>query len=175
MLVEEAQRLKKKDFAAWQVQSASIRAQHGVPKSLAAWTGRANLQLLGVPASPRVLNLLDTLWAVRVHKSPSHVTAAMLRDGFWCDVSQAHNRQSPMSCGPPTWTSTTAAYSFSEDRVVSGKGAMRVLGHPNDRMSGDLFSEAQLKDLAGQGCSVPCCVLIASLMYSNPYGEWWMP
>jgi hypothetical protein len=70
-------------------------------------------------------------------------------------------------------TTGSVMYSYEHDKTLSGKAHLQLLGHPKDRMSRQIFSESKLRDLAGEGFSVPCAALVTFLCFANPHGEWW--
>ena len=162
---------------AWEKHVANVRSANRIPKSANPWTSRRGIQLRGVPATLRVRQSLDTVWAVAMAQANHKIPAEKLRENLWVDLSQDIVRMpltpAKRSRGFPVITTSSIIYSFQEDVTLSGRSNFLLLGHPPSRTSRQAFSEAKLRDLAGEGFSVPYCALISFIMYSNPHGPWW--
>ena len=52
----------------WRYHSAAVREEFVLPSSSSLWTGRADVKLQGVPACPRIVELLDIAWAVHLQE-----------------------------------------------------------------------------------------------------------
>jgi len=161
----------------WKTHSAAMRAKHQIPASATPWTRRGGVQLTGCPSTARVRDLLDVIWAAAMKQSPRFTTSTTLRKGLWSDISQDIERQ-PMTLakrekGMPVFTTSSVMYSFEFDMTLSGTDHLVLLGHPPARMSRAAFSESQMRNLAGEGYSIPCASIITFLLFANPHGQWW--
>jgi len=166
-----------KAWPLWLSHSEAIRTRNSVPKGTRPWTTRRGISLVGVPATLRAHDVLDTVWSVAVKQAARSTPASDIRKSLFCDLSQDIKRQpltaAKRSRGLPSMVTGTVYYSFEEDTTISGRGNLQLLGHPPGRMSRQSFSESQLRDLAGEGFSVPHACLISFLLFSNPFGAWW--
>ncbi|CAK0870712.1 unnamed protein product [Prorocentrum cordatum] len=165
-------------FSKWQVHSSKIRSDNGVPRSATPWSARSNVVMSGVPRTPRILDLVETTWAVAVAQSPTTIQTKQLKKGLWVGLNQDIKRQ-PITAAkrargmPPVMTTGTMYYSFEADATISGKGNLQLAGHPSDRASRSFFSESKLRDLAGETFCAAYCSIVSFVMYCNPHGEWW--
>ena len=160
----------------WLQTSEAVRTKHNVPKATKPWTSKPNVQLRGVPGTPRVLDVLDTVWAIATQQAPRAASTGKIAQGLWVDLSQDVQRQ-PVTAhargkGLHGMATSSIFYSYSADAVLSGKAHLQLLGHPLSRMR-RRFTESQLRHLAGEGCSVPHAALAPFLMFANPHGQWW--
>ena len=171
--VKEAGGLHSQDYSAWRTHSGKLRAAHNIPPTAKPWTTRRGIALDGVASTLRVHDVLDVFWGVVVNRAPKTMSVSEVRSGLWCDVSQAVQRQNHNPRSVPGMTTRSMYYSFEFDKTISAKGNLQMLGHPATRMSRERFSENQLRELAGEGFSIPCCSIVSFLMFANPFGEWW--
>ena len=75
-------------FPKWRSNSIHMRQKYGVAPSYAPWTTKKHIVCGGLPKQPRVVDLLDFAWSVRLQEAD--VTGeAQLRKGFFCDLSQS--------------------------------------------------------------------------------------
>ena len=88
------------------------------------------------------------------------------------NVSQNPDRVKPFS-GLVTFTRNSCFYSYEHDVVVSGHAHMRGLGWPRAMTDSHRFSDHGMRDLAGDGVSVPVYMVIENCFYNNPFATWW--
>eukprot|EP00969_Alexandrium_andersonii_P353941 15441026-Alexandrium_andersonii.AAC.1 len=111
-------------MANWEEQSAVMRDQWGVSPDSCPWTRSSGVRLVGVPQSPRVLDLLGTAWLERLVKDRAKraktgapaPTAADLAKGYFVNLSQQVGRKpwGPIRC----LTQVSEVYSFEHDCVL---------------------------------------------------------
>ena len=65
-------------------------------------------------------------------------------------------------------------YSFGKDCWLSGLVLLRSLGWNKRPCSEGLLSNAQLRELAGDGYSVPTIGALLYMLALNERGEWWV-
>ena len=88
------------------------------------------------------------------------------------DISQNVDRL-PVSVGPiPCLTTRSLLYDYSHDCLLSGKMHMRLLGWPRRFLSGK-FSDHALRNLAGDGFSLPIASLMGLGCFLNQHADWW--
>jgi hypothetical protein len=169
---EETRRsVEQKQFTAWRRHSANLRAKHNVPKDATSWTGRGGVALRGVPHLPRIIDLIDTCFAVTRATSAS-TDVKTLTTGLWLDLSQDVSRR-PWSRQGRTFTSSSLLYSFEHDAVLPGSAHLRLLGWPRTVAADHTFSDRELRKLAGQSYSLSTSALLNGIMFLNPFGSWW--
>jgi len=154
----------------WPNHSKDIRNKYSLPAFGKEWTGRPGTSLLGLPATPRMVDVLDTSFSSIRSKCPDRVLHELLKN-LWANPSQSVARL-PISYGAPTPATSTIMYSFEKDRCVSPSGWMHLLGWPRS-LTPSLFSESEYAQIAGNGFSAPVAAMISVAMYSNPFAPWW--
>jgi hypothetical protein len=113
-------------------------------------------------------DMLDTVWLDEVKSSPPNQNAAEISKGLWIDLSQSLNRK-PISRLGFHLNRRSVMYSFEHDRCLSALANLRTMGH-SSVVHGTMGA---LRDLSGEGCSLPLVCLLNSIMYANPWGSWW--
>ena len=73
---------------------------------------------------------------------------------------------------PHTCCRSTVEYSFQLDKILSGFGQMRIMGHPAN-LDRSLFSNADFMELAGEGFSIPIAAMLIHAYWENPHAPWW--
>jgi len=157
----------------WRKSSANVRSTIGVSADFRGWSSRPDISLIGIPKTPRVLDLLDIGWAIQLAKfgPPGSVTSTQARRGLWANVTQTVQRK---PFGPPGCLATHSLwYSYEHDFTIDGQDALRLQGFPLGSAPKSSFTNAQLFDLAGEGFHAAS---VGSFLYAfllNPYGPWW--
>ena len=163
-----------------------MQATWGIPQDSFPWTARPNVHTQGLTLSHRQLLLTNICFAIERLKM---ITAASqtntesygtlprvdtedLVDNLFLDVSQCIMRD-PWGRGIPRPTRSTILYSFEKDRALSPHALMRAFGAPHSIAPSEGFTNAQLKDLAGEMCSIPIATAIGFAIYCWPDGDWW--
>ena len=89
------------------------------------------------------------------------------------DISQNVDRL-PVSLGLiPCLTTRSLLYDYTNDSLLSGKMHMRFLGWPRSFLASEKFQDHTLRNLAGEGFSVPIASLMSLGCFLNPYADWW--
>ena len=92
--------------------------------------------------------------------------------GLYANASQAVQRH-PWSVDKiATPCSSALLWSFEKMTVLSGKTHLRGMGHGTRCAPLESFSEAELREIAGQGFSGPYMSVLCSLYWANPYAPW---
>ena len=151
-----------------------MRVKNQIGRDTQAWTSRADVQLKGVPNVPRILDLLNVCWSLRLQKRSKEKTARTttedLRRDLWVDLSQGVARK-PLKMKPHLFRTSTINYSYEKDQALSGKEHMMLMGWPGHVLTG--FDDHLLRTLAGECYSMPIATALDFIMYCNPWGEWW--
>ncbi len=163
--------MKNSEFARWQTHSAKMRGSLRLPADSRPWTGRVAFTAGGSYLTPRQLDVLDCAWASRRTEFPNKNTK-QLAQGFWANVSQAVQRR-PWGDMPATLCRGTVLYSFEHDVVLTGFAHLRLLGWPVSTPSRDQFTSSEVRDMAGEGFSVPIAALILHSAFCLPGAPWW--
>ncbi len=158
------------DFAKWRSESSRLRSALNMPRDAKPWTGRAGVELRGVPNKEHLHDLLDIAFEDRRSKFETGTPTSDVVRGFMADLSQAVGRKA-WSDGPGTARKNSIWYSFEYDCVLSGSCNMRLLGW-GERFC-ESFSESELRNLAGEGYSLPIAAVLTLLFYCNPHAIWW--
>lgn len=147
---------------AWKVQARELRQDMGVPSRLHPWTpGR---KLTGMPRSARVLECLDLacLQFLGSDRIQSGQAADLdieneTRDLF-VDVSQNPIRKAfTNSAGvSKCLTTSSSLYSFHRDGTVLPLEHLMFQGHGKEVCIPTTMTQAELKELAGEGICLPC-------------------
>ena len=83
------------------------------------------------------------------------------------DVSQSvkrHKHSTPAGI-VHTLTTSTRLYSFSLDRVLSGREMLSLHCQPKDLVIPDDIRDSALCDLAGEGMALPCLASVVWCLY----------
>ncbi len=62
-------------------------------------------------------------------------------------------------------------HSLEQDIVIDGVDALTLQGWPSSCAMHAGFSDAEKKEMAGEGCHLGCFALFATAFYLNPYGQ----
>ena len=120
-------------------------------------------------SSHRQLDLINIAFEARRRDLPLSVSDGEVASNLYVDLSQAANRR-PWSCRFRTIRAKSHVYSFAKDRCITGTDQLRLQGWPAVFMDG----ECQLNraELAESALPLPIVVLLETLMWCNPHGEW---
>ena len=156
-------------YANWRAKSAAARDNLGMSQHSEPWAGNSTGR--AAAATERVRNLLNVNW-VRARRQHPAVPKEELMKDLMVDWSQCILRAMPLYKEWPTLTTSTTLYHYGEDSVVPSKAHMQVLGWPLARLA-PCFSEHDIRDLAGDGISLPLATVLSAAFFLNPYSEWW--
>jgi hypothetical protein len=169
----EVRSLGSDEFATWAAHSVHMRDKLHMPADHKPWTGELHAELRGVPVSDRQREVLDIAWFSAMHaKENKGKDRKELAANLWATPSASVQRK-PWGKQPGTLTSGSEIYSFAADSVLSGMSNLRLMGHAEAEGPIGVFSETELRDLAGSGVSVPLYSQILLVLISNPYAPWW--
>lgn len=151
----------------WYQQAAAIREKHKVSMSFKPWTGRTQFQGIGVPKTPRVLELLDLVClqtmshfakTAKISQKDmfSGTNMAKALENQFVDVSQSCSRMvaTTQKGVTPTFTTSSQVYSFRLDRLLTPAEIMLIHGHSKQTRFPLDFTPAHLRRLAGEGMAV---------------------
>lgn len=162
---------KGDEFAEWRGQSSELRDAHGIPRGATPWTSGARLD--AVPATPRILDLLDTAFAIRRAQSPAGMTSKEMATDFWIDLATAVGRKPWRSGHPGVFRQNSIVYSYEADAALTGAAQMQLMGWPPSAFQVATSKDADLRSLCGELYSLPMCTLLHMCLFCNPYGGWW--
>eukprot|EP00971_Amphidinium_carterae_P197934 3928275-Amphidinium_carterae.3 len=131
------------------------------------WCSRHSLR--GLRATEREKDVIDVAYKQAQRDFPGEDVSTDL----WCDVTQSCDRGTRYTRGPaPCFSTSSVAYSYNQDCVLSGQGQFRALGwHTIPPL--ELFSNAECRDLSGDSFSVPMSAMATMVCFLNPYAPWW--
>jgi hypothetical protein len=141
--------------------------------TFSAWTKAKSTKLRGLPNLERIRDCLDVCYGEQLQTLASGTTRGDLVKNLWANASQGVQRR-PWSRDKGTLTCGSLWYSFETDSTLDGTDFLRIHGHPALMSTGGI-TERDLKDLGGEGFSVPIVTLIASAVYFLPWADWWQP
>ncbi|CAE7197677.1 unnamed protein product [Symbiodinium sp. CCMP2592] len=156
----------------WQRDSATIKKQLGVSPTFKPWTSRRGFLGGGLGNNARMLEALDCFVASELKRvqpnadcEPVHVQSMM--EGKFMDVSQSvkRNKHSTPTGFVHTLTTSTLLYSFSLDRVLSGREMLSLHCQPRDLVIPEEVRDSQVRDLAGEGMALPCLASVVWCLY----------
>ena len=162
----------KHSWAQWQVQAHAARHVLGAAKGFKPWTG-CGFEFKNLRPTDRAGEILDL--AVMQYLGSAASTASLLRDGpealragcqeLFTDISQnpgrkPHTGQDHVS---RCLTASSSVYSHGSDRMVLPIELLLWQGHQVDVKVPRGMKQRELRDLAGEGITLPC---LASLIFS---------
>ena len=123
----------------------------------AVWTSRDEFVAEGLRLSARHQDLIDTLAVKLLLAKRGQHALDVLKDTY-LDISQGHDRMKHsradgVAC---TFTTSTLLYPYSEDRVVLPFEMMLMHGFPRSAIAPRSIGQRALKDMVGNGMSLPC-------------------
>ena len=151
-----------------------MRNQLGVPARMRPWTGMKSFAGRGVPRTARALEIID-LAAIETLGSSAMVEKA-LRNERWLrdqvvaadlvvDISQNPIRKAFTKNGKwPCLTTSSQVYSFARDSMLLPLEYMLLQGHRRTLSIPRGMKPSELRDLAGEGMSLPCLALLVWCM-----------
>ena len=175
---EETSLKRSRELARWRGHSSEIRNRWNLPlikqEGSAPWTSRPSTRLKGLAHSERQRDLLDVVWAVH-RKNNATLSLPELIRGFFANPSQSVLRLPSCHGRVPTLCSSSEIYSYEYDAVLSGEAHLLLLGWPRNTFPSELFSNAELRSLAGESFALCTIAHIVYCYFLNPYGPWWTP
>ncbi len=119
--------------------------------------------------------MLNINWALRLSATRGTLLSSReLKKGVWQDLSQNLSRGRGLAEGlGGTLTKGSLWYSFDKDCVLDGCDALLLQGWPFDVAEDFAWSDAEKRELAGEGYHLGCFALVSVGFYLNPYGPWW--
>ena len=161
-------RYLKDENKVWKREALACRQTAGVPSTFHPWTGRRAFQGAGLPRTARIFEILDCIAIVTCKDAglaPKDMNTAVVQrllHGAFVDVSQSFSRRAWALRNEdlPTFTTSTTLYSFSDDRVVTGREMLQMHGHSPRLSVPDSLTEENLRELAGEGMALPSLGLV---------------
>ena len=158
----------------WPNESVKARGQLKMSAAMKPWTkptGRARPKLQGVLVSARCRDVLNiAFWKLRRESDEPHED--LVRDA-WCNVSQTVSRLPCRRGSLPTFACNSLIYSFQHDQTLTGSTHLRVIGWPLESMPGTIFSDSELRNLAGESFSVCLATVLQTAIFLMPEAVWW--
>ena len=157
---DELSELKRKDpdlandeFRRWRTDTNNFKAKLGAPST---WTCYSDSHQLRGISSDRERAIVDCGMLWKMHQ-PQYKGRNMesLRGGLWADISQSVKRKPFYDQQLGTACTSLVYFSYQSNSVMSALGHLRILGHPVGIAPISSFTEADLRDLAGEGQSLP--------------------
>jgi hypothetical protein len=168
----EVKRLQQSDCAVWRAQSLLVRDKLDIPSGLRPWSDE-HPRLKGIPLSSfRQRDLLDVALAAEMKKHPLTPKKDII-DTLWAVPSHSVQRR-PWGPHLGCLLTTSELYNFRHDCVISGESHLRLMGFPSNLAPTYAFSEGNLRHLAGEAFSMPCCASVLLAVYLCPFAPWWM-
>ena len=155
----------------WKEQSGAWRQDMDVGANVKPWTSQPNFEGIGVKHTDRSLELMDlvALQTVLGSQCRNPIQKA-LRHPQWMkdqlgkvfvDLSQNPVRRCFTKRGKtPCLTTSSMIYAFSRDSLLVPLEHMLLQGHKRTISIPDQMSGKQVRELAGEGMSLPCLALI---------------
>ena len=128
-------------------------------------------RLHGVPQSARMRDVLNVgFWKLRLMQK--HKENGELIHGAFCNLQQSVSRM-PVTVGQlPCFGTNSIIYSYQKDTVFTGASHHRAIGWPVHTMPSGIFSDHDLRNLAGESFSLPLCTLLQTAIFLNPHAVW---
>ena len=171
----ETQRMKDSRFAKWKQKSVATRDFHKLPPLDSPlgrpYTTRPGVRLQGLCNSERQCDALDIVFSLMQLHSPNTPFEELIK-GKWTNPTQCVSRLRATT-RPATPLTSSELYSFEKDGVLSGEAVMRALGWPKHKCPMSQFSEAELRNLAGDAFSPAIAAVNSYAFWLNPYAPWW--
>ena len=153
----------------WRKESEAFRRQLGLPGDFKPWTGREQFQGIGLSKTERVLEMIDSAAiqmcmqrsVMPLRATPIQVKRAV--SGGFVDVSQSLTRNAWAAAGEslPVFTGSTALYSFSADRLITGREMLNMHGYSSHQVSVPCgITDANMKKFAANGMALPCLATV---------------
>lgn len=153
-----------KGFRKWKADSITFRNKWNVLPQFAPWTSRPEFKAKGIRLTPRTKDLIDCC-AIQFMKT-NNVAAKDLPNAMktmFLDLSQSLNRRAYTINGVNRClTTSTCMYSFGRDRLVTPLETLYFQGFPKSLKMPLGVSQSDMKDMAGEGMTLPC---LASVMW----------
>jgi hypothetical protein len=152
----------------WERDMATFTERERLPRNCRLWTSQKPTPI-GLPPGQREIALINVAWALRM-KDSSWPSLAAARQQYYVNIHDSL-LQFPWG-GMKTLKQCSNFYSFEEAYMFTGHDHMRFQGWPKQLDTTGLRDQ-DLKSLAGEGLSLPCCVLVHMAYFLNPFAPWW--
>jgi len=159
----------------WKSHSASTKNIAGLAQDTKPYTSRPDIKLLGVPEVPRVRDMIDVHWSLRLQATKGTAwSSKKLRQGLWLDLSQnVHWGRSATQGLGGTLCKGSCWYSYEQDCVLDGIDHMLLQGWPTETANDPSLSDAERKEIAGEGYHLGSFATCVMGFFLNPYAPWW--
>ena len=161
----------------WKHRSSRQRTQLRMPRFAAPWcppTGPLESPplLKGIPpSSNRCRDVINVAWfEARKRAGACGEDVASTARNLFVNISQNVDRVHAVK-GLGTCTRNACYYSFEHDTTISSSVHMCSLGWPRSHCGRS--SDSVLRDLSGDGVSMPLVMCIEEVLVCNPFAEWW--
>jgi hypothetical protein len=152
----------------WRKETRDWLTANNLPAVNTVWTHPKGQTPKGLPHGEREQSVINAAWGKRLQaKNWSNFDTA--KHGYFCNFHE-------QTCRCPwgklmSLKQTSEIYSFQGDFVLQGCHHLRLHGWP-ETLKTAMLKEADIKSLAGEGFSLPCCSLVHLAYYLNPYSSW---
>ena len=152
----------ERQFRRWKADSITFRNKLGVSPSFSPWTSRPGFAARGLRLTPRTKDIIDCV-AIQVMKTKNLPLTEMESGmkGMFLDVSQSLHRKAYTQAGVNRCLTTSSVlYSYEHDRLVTPPELLYFQGYPRTLKIPPSLSSAELRDLAGEGMTLPCLAMV---------------
>jgi hypothetical protein len=152
----------------WAKEVNIFMESNGLPRDCALWSGQVP-KPLGLPSGKREIQMVDVAWAMRLKDTNwKHMEDA--RKQYYVDTHDSLHLQSWGRL--KTMKQNSTVYSFEEAYTLTGRDHMRVQGWPSSYKAAGVLDK-DFRSMAGEGFSLPCCMIAHMAYYLQPYACWW--
>ena len=158
----------------WKADSHAFRKAHGIALGYRPWTSRRGFRGNGLPDTDRVKDLLDCYVALELKKAESKaemdcetVDVESIMQDKYMDVSQSLNRHAhtnAVGCNH-AFTTGSQLYDFNRDCILTGREMLALRGQSRDFIIIEGCSDSVVRELAGEGMSIPCLSAVIWCLY----------
>ena len=146
-------------------------------KNFKPWTTRENFVGEGVPKTARVLDILDVAACEHLSQNTDARAPRTRFASSFCDYSQSHGRRNwtKPNGSNHTFTRSTELYSYGEDRLVLPYEMLLMHGYPPDIVLPQELTQRKLKEMVGNGMSLPCLGTVLWALHIMRYRQFEAP
>ena len=169
----------QQDAPQWVQQSKQIRSRLGIHQETRLWTSRHDFVGTGLPRTHRVFEVLE-LAVLQTLGTPDRIAKGkknqkwlkeqVIAADLVVDISQNPVRKAFTKNGKwPCLTTSSQLYSFARDSMLLPIEHLLLQGHRRSvhvPRSMSVKGQQHIKDLAGEGMSLPCLGLLIWCMVS---------
>jgi hypothetical protein len=145
---------------AWDANDKAARTKLDMGFKATPWTGKAGVQLRGVPNQERATSLIDVAYVTATDRLNSQAEKDHILSRLTVDISQDTCRN-PWHYRFPTLTCSSELYCFRFDRMVTEFEKLVLLGF-SKAVNVRAMPQHHVKELAGEAMAVPS---VASVLY----------